>query len=143
MEVTVNLLRTIVFAIAALVATSAYAQRQPEPIVNYENLPVTTTSGKPPSAQQVKQAIINGATARKWTVTHTADGQKIHVKLFVNNKHTVVAEIENTDTSYSIRYLNSIDMKYSVLNGVPVIHPFYNRWVREMMDSIRIEFQKL
>ncbi len=138
-----SIVKLLLMLAALAIATSAHAQRPPVPIINHENVPVTTTSGKPPSAQQVKQAIINGATARKWTVTHTADGQKLHVKLFVNNKHTVVSEIENTDTSYSIRYLNSIDMKYAVVDNVPVIHPYYNRWVSELMNSIRLEFQKL
>jgi hypothetical protein len=125
------------------IATGAHAQRPPVPIVNHENVPVTTSSGKQPTAEQVKQAIINGAVAKKWTVTHTADGQKLHVKLFVNNKHTVVSEIENTDKSYSIRYVSSIDMKFAVVDNVPVIHPYYNRWVTELMNSIRVEFQKL
>jgi hypothetical protein len=29
-------------------------------------------------------------------------------------------------------------MKYGVQDGVPVIHPFYNSWVTELMESIRV-----
>lgn len=138
-----NLIRIIVAAATILLAGHAHAQRQPVPIVNYENVAITTQSAKTPAAEEVGKAIITGAQNRKWTVSHVAGQPKLQAKLLVRNKHTVVVEIEFSETAYSIRYVSSIDMKYGVKDGVPVIHPFYNRWVTDLMDGIKTELTRL
>jgi hypothetical protein len=56
--------------------------------------------------------------------------------------HTVIVDIVPGPDSYSVRYADSINMKYGVENGSPVIHPFYNKWVDELIDSIRVELKK-
>jgi hypothetical protein len=136
-------IRAFLLFASLIVAAGAEAQRLPVPIVNHENLLVAVSSKTAPTTDTVTQAIVNGAQARKWTISRIPDSSKIHAKLFVNKKHTVVVEIENTATTYSVRYVSSIDMKYGVENGVPVIHPFYNRWVNELIESIRTELVKL
>ena len=138
-----NTIRILALVAAMFLAASAHAQRQPVPIVNHENVAVTTSSATEPTAEAVTRAIISGAQTKKWTVTHVAGSPKIQAKLFVRNKHTVVVEIENTANTYSIRYVSSIDMKYGTQDGVPVIHPYYNRWVSELMDGIRSELTRL
>lgn len=136
-------LRLALFLCIVSFGIGAHAQRQPVPIVNHENLAVAVSSTKTPAAEDVQKAIVNAAQLRKWTVTRVPEGSKIHAKLFVNNKHTVVVEIENSATAYSIRYVSSIDMKYGVEDGVPVIHPFYNRWVNQLIEGIRTELTRL
>lgn len=138
-----NYLRLVSFLGIVLLSAGAHAQRQPVPIVNHENLAVAVSSSKPPTAEAVQKVIVGAAQARKWTVTRVPEGSKIHAKLFVRNKHTVVVEIENTESAFSVRYVSSIDMKYGVVDGVPVIHPFYNRWVNELIESIRTELARL
>jgi hypothetical protein len=54
-----------------------------------------------------------------------------------------MVNIEPTTTEYSVRYANSINMKYEAINGQPVIHPHYNKFVNELIQSIRIELLKL
>jgi len=155
----VNLLRTIVFTTAALISTGIHAQRQPVPIVNHENMAVVTRSGNAVTAEQVKKAIMDGAVAgkRRWDIAHTAAG-KVQATYRVRT-HTIVTEIENTATTYSIRYVSSINMKYEVAQpsqqfsttspaisykeGTPLIHPFYNTWVQELIEAIRGEMLKL
>lgn len=136
-------IRIAVTAAAVLLAGTAEAQRQPVPIVNHENVVVATQSRKTPGIDEVEKAIIAGAQNRKWTVSHVAGQRKLQAKLFVRNKHTVVVEIDYSETAYSVRYLSSIDMKYGVQDGVPVIHPFYNRWVTDLMAGIQLEVAKL
>jgi len=136
-------IRITVAAVAILLASTAQAQRQPVPIVNHENVAIATQSRKAPSLEEVEKAIITGAQNRKWAVSHVAGQPKLQAKLFVRNKHTVVVEIAYSETAYSVRYLSSIDMKYGVQDGVPVIHPFYNRWVTDMMEGVRVELAKL
>ena len=138
-----NFVRIVLLLAAVFLAGVAHAQRQPVPIVNHENVAITTSSATTPAPDAITKAIINAAQARKWTVMHVAGSPKLQAKLFVRNKHTVVVEIENTATTYSIRYVSSIDMKYGVEDGVPVIHPFYNRWVSDLMEGIRSELIKL
>ena len=138
-----NFIRVLALLGAVLLAANAHAQRQPVPIVNHENVAVTTSSATAPTPEAVTKAIISAAQAKKWTITHVAGSPKIQAKLFVRNKHTVVVEIESSANAYSLRYVSSIDMKYGIQDGVPVIHPFYNRWVSELMDGIRSELTKL
>lgn len=33
-------------------------------------------------------------------------------------------------------------MKYGLKDGKRVIHPFYNNWVKELLDGLRIKFDK-
>ncbi|WP_431098143.1 hypothetical protein [Polaromonas aquatica] len=125
----------------AFVAGPASA-RWPMPIVNYPDIPVVTSSGAVPSAARVKQAIQAGATAKNWTVAQQADG-KLQATLKVRGKHTVIVQIAYTPEKYSLIYQDSIDMDYGQRNGEPVIHPFYNKWVADLKESIRGELVKI
>jgi hypothetical protein len=138
-----NILRLIVATVAILLAGQALAQRQPVPIVNHENVAITTQSAKPLTLEEVGKAIVTGARNHKWTVSPVAGQPKLQAKLDVRDKHTVVVEIDYSETAYSIRYLSSINMKYRVQDDVPVIHPFYNRWVSDLMKGIDSELAKL
>lgn len=143
LEKPLKALKAAVFLTVMLCAGGVYAQRLPVPIVNHENVVIATSAASAPTAEAVRAAIVNAAKSKKWTVSYAAGGEKIHAKLFVRNKHTVVVEIENTPSSYSVRYVSSIDMKYEVLDGVPVIHPFYNRWVDDLMRAINGELLRI
>jgi len=65
-----------------------------------------------------------------------------YATLVVRNKHTVVADVTYTPEKYSVVYKSSINMKYDIQNGVPVIHPFYNDWAKKLVDAIRVECAK-
>jgi hypothetical protein len=138
-------LNRILVVIAALLAASAvHAQRSPVPIVDRPNVPVVTGSGKPISHEALNRAIMNGggAGARKWDVVPAAGGKSLRATYKVRS-HTVVVDIVPGSDSYSVKYAESINMKYGVDNGTPVIHPFYNTWVDELIESIRVELRKL
>ena len=55
----------------------------------------------------------------------------------------MVVEIPYSTTQYSLIYKSSINMNYEVLEGVPVIHPNYNKWVQTFSTAIRLELMKL
>ncbi len=125
-----------VLLIAAVTAFSASA-RTPVPIANQANVPIV--SAQPLSSAQVKAAITAAATSKRWTVSQTGP-DKLTAQLFVNGKHTVYVDITYAPTSYSVAYKDSINMNYRVNHeGVPVIHPFYNNWVRELMTAVTAE----
>jgi len=48
-----------------------------------------------------------------------------------------------TAMQYSVKYVSSVNMKYEVQSGTRVIHPFYNKYVEELIQSIRAELLKL
>lgn len=128
--------------IALLLALTAPAQAAaPVPIVNYSDVVITTGSGKPPTAEQVKQAFIAGGNARRWTFSEPGSNQLIGSLSW--GSHTLLVTIAYTPQSYSITYRDSINLKYGMEDGKPVIHPRYNTYVQELMTRFRIELSRL
>jgi hypothetical protein len=124
--------------LASLLFTgAAYAQRATVPIIDHPNIPVATSKGGPVQAERVKQAITDAARAKNWTVAYEPSG-RILATLVVRNKHTVTVEIEYSGEKYSIKYRDSVNMKHE---GA-MIHPFYNKWVGDLKDTIRVELLK-
>jgi len=136
-----KLIKLAVLVFAAIVSLNAIA-RTPVPIINHENLSVATTSGKTLQVDQVKQAIQAAAGAKGWSVAFQADSRLL-ATLNVRNKHTIVVEIAYATDKYSLQYKDSTNMHFGDLNGSKVIHPYYNKWVQELKDAIRIELLKL
>ena len=149
-------LKATLFILVTIFSLNAEA-RTPVPIINYENIAIATNSGKSIQVDQVKQAISMAATSKGWTVAYSPDGSLL-ATLVVRNKHTVVVKIAYDVNKYSINYNDSNNMKYGIINvqqtmassntdqshnGQGEIHPFYNKWVLELKDAIRIELLKL
>jgi hypothetical protein len=125
-----------------LTLLSAFAMaRTSVPIVNFDDVAVSTGSNAKLSAAQVGESIKTAAQAKTWTVSPAGDN-KMTATLQVRGKHTVVIEIPYSATSYSLLYKDSSNMKHEVEGGTPVIHPFYNKWVATLKDGIQMELQK-
>lgn len=136
-------LSTIALLLAIVVFVPVVHARSTVPVMERENVSVVTGSGKPVNNEALKRAIINGgaAGARKWDVVPAPDGRSMRGTYKVRN-HTVVVDIVPAPATYSVKYADSTNMKYAVENGSPTIHPFYNKWVDELIDSIRVELKK-
>lgn len=138
-----RILHLTLAALLSLGALQAQAQRLPVPIVNHENVVVAAASGKQLTAADVRKAILVAAeaTGRKWSVAEAGPGRLIatyHVRT-----HTVSAEIQYTDSRFSVVYSSSTNMKYAPgPDGKGVIHPFYNQWVQEFVQAIRSELAR-
>lgn len=113
----------------------------PVPLVNYTDVVVTTGSGKAPTLDQVKQTIIAAGNARRWTFADQGNNQLIGSLSW--GAHTMLVTIAYTPQNYSITYRDSINLKYGMEDGKPVIHPRYNTYVQELMTRFRIGFAKL
>lgn len=131
-----------VLLISVVMASTAYA-RAPVPIESHENISIADSVGKAVSAQQVRQAIIAGGTRKAWTFTDSGEGQLTGTLFVNNNKHMVVVTVDYSPKSYSIRYKDSTNMKYSMKYGIAVIHPFYNRWVESLIAEVNAELARL
>lgn len=137
-----KIVRILLALLVSLTALQAAAQRMPVPIINYENVPVTSPSGEPLTAAQVKQAIRSGAAAKKWALEEQGPGRML-ATLKVNGKHTVMTQINYAADQFSMVYSDSINMKYSPgADGKGEIHPFYNRWVQDLKEAIRTSLLK-
>lgn len=144
----------IVFAAPALA-------REPVAIIDHIDIPVVTSTGKPITADQVKNAITNAAISRNWQLNKSPNQDLLSATLHVRGKHTVVVSIPYSPEKFSLKYESSQNMKYmpartsntyvnSNVNIVsqdietgPRIHPFYNQWVQDLMQSIKLELNKL
>jgi len=123
------------FAIAA--ATLALAACQPMPIYNVADAPVTTTSGKSPSAAQVRSAIITAGTSLGWSVKDAGAG-KLEGTLHLRD-HTAVVDIPYSSSRYSITYKSSENLQAADGN----IHKNYNGWIQNLDRAIRTEISRL
>jgi len=136
-------MKHIVFLLAAALISCAALARDTVPVVDHDNVPVVTGSGKAVSTQAVGVAISNAAASGKrvWNVARTAP-DKVRATYNVR-QHTVMVDIDYSDKAYSIHYAGSDNMRYGEANGQKLIHPFYNNWVEELKRGIDTELHKL
>ena len=127
-------LRQLILAAAALAFALQAQARTPVPVVDFENIPFTGSSGQPASATQIKSAIEAAAQARGWQLAAAAPDRMV-ATLHVRGKHTVVSEITYRTGQYSVRYQDSVNMNFDA--GTRKIHPFYNKWTQDLVDTIR------
>jgi hypothetical protein len=131
-----------IFAFVFAVSGAVLA-RTPEAIVNVVDEPAVAASGKTLTAEEVKDAITKAAQTKNWVVTPTVDGKLVASLSWRNNKHTIMVEITCAPNRYSILYKDSINMDYGTWNDEPSIHPYYNRYVKELRDAIRVQMLHL
>jgi len=133
--------QTLLIAGALLAAQAALA-RGLVPVVERPSEPIVTGSGKTVNGEAFKNAVMNGGAAMKWEVVPAADGKSLRATYRVQNKHVVMVDIVPGPESFAVKYADSVNMHYTVQNGAPVIHPSYNKWVGQLVDSIRVELKK-
>jgi hypothetical protein len=105
-------MKPIALAFSLMLAfMSSSVMARTELLVEYPDLPVATGSGKAVTAEQVKQAIVEAATQRRWMLAYAPQGGLIEASLSWG-KHTISVNITYDASSYSIKYLNSVNMNY-------------------------------
>lgn len=137
---TIHKIIYLVLSLLLFIPSSASA-RATVPIENYENVAIASSTGTTVTAEQVKRAFQNAGLRLGWTFTEPSAGQMLGT-LLVRNKHTIMINIIYTGEHYSVSYSNSVNMKYSTKNDKPVIHPSYNKWVKGLLDGMRIELNR-
>jgi hypothetical protein len=140
-EIGMRFLRYFLAVVLSLVSLHAAAQRMPVPIIDLENVALAAGDGRAPSQAQVKQAIQAAAAAKQWELKEAGPASMI-ATLHVRGKHTVVVDVAYAAGTVSLKYRDSIDMKYGTRDGKRVIHPFYNRWVEDFKEGIRLAATK-
>jgi hypothetical protein len=108
-------------------------------IQNYENVSVTTGSGKLIPAEKMREVFVAAGARRSWAFKDAGPGKLIGT-LIVRGRHTVEVEVTYSPERYSVVYKNSSNMNYSEQGSL--IHPNYNKWVADLMNAVRSELSK-
>lgn len=137
--------RLVFLVLAALSLTAGTAQaRSNEPVIDHEGELIATGSGKQIDLQTFKKAVADAveANSRKWRLAQGTDGKTLQASM-AWKKHVITVNIVPGDTTYAVLYAGSENMRYESVNGVRQIHPYYNKYVGELITSIRYELSKL
>ena len=131
----------------------------PDPVamVQYDNVPIVTKSGKTLPLREVRKVIADSATDSGWKVAEGQIGAVVATYEY-KNKHVATVKIDYTLQSFSIVYESSKNLKYRISDqyesyepvqtgaakrypkGTPLIHGIYNKWVKDLKEKIQAGF---
>ncbi len=111
--------------------------------VGCRNMAVYNVSNSPIMAKvsndKVFTAIKKAGYSKGWIITKVKNGLaqgKINLR-----SHQAIIEIPYTSKSFSIKYKNSINLKYDSVKGT--IHKNYNGWIQNLENAINFELEAL
>jgi len=129
-------IRSILLALtatAALAAASA-TQARDAPMVTFENIAIAPADGRALTLDKVKAAIVRAASSREWAAS-VKDARTVRAT-YTRRGHSAIVDVAYSQSSYSIRYVDSTGLSYSDKDGKAVIHPTYNKVVTALRQHI-------
>ncbi|MEY4564925.1 MAG: hypothetical protein RLZZ618_4202 [Pseudomonadota bacterium] len=90
---------------------AAQAQRTGMPVVDFRDIPVSLSSSKTLTSEQVRQAFVAAAGAGRWEVATLANGN-LQLTTLKNGKHTLVVDVVLSADKYAVLYSRSEDLNY-------------------------------
>lgn len=131
-----GIVHKLLVLLAALLAASSVHAARTAPLVNYEDVLVASGNGKALTTEQVRKAVIAGASRGHWTASERP-GNTVRLT-YSRGGHSAVVDVAYSAKSYSIRYADSTNLNYSQEAGKAVIHPNYNKWINSLRQAIDI-----
>jgi len=132
-----NKLMIVSVALAGLLAgcftssTGPLATQEDGKVALVRTIPATAT----------RTAIVNGAQKRGWLVKKEVPGC-ITLELSIRaGKHIVTVNVPYDESSFSIKYVDSVNMDYNPATGE--IRQKYIQWVRNLKQEISLEAGKI
>ncbi len=128
----------VAFAVLLGFVTSLQAARDAI-LVDRENVPVPVGGSKSLTATDVKRAITGAAMHRGWRIISDAPGK---MRLQLDDKkgeYQLIVEATYDAKSYSLKYANSMGLRYREEGGGRFIHSSYGRWLGNLVQSINAE----
>ena len=104
------------------------------PLQEFDDLPITSGSGKPLSNEQIRAAIVRGGAAHNWVASAPA-GNVVRLT-YSRRDHSATVQVTYSAKTYSIKYADSTNLNYSQNGGKVVIHQNYNKWINSLRQSI-------
>lgn len=137
-------IQNIIFISSALVFTGAVHARDAVPMQQFENVKIITGSGKPVEPEAARKAILDAGDTgkRRWQVAQAPDGKNL-IATTSWQDHAITVQIEVSGDTFSVRYADSVNLKYGMMDGKPVIHRNYNRLVADLVNAISGQLLKL
>ena len=147
----------VILTTLAMLGCSSVNGPDPVAMVQYDNVPIVTKSGKNLSLREVRQVITDSAIEAGWKVVDSQTGPVVGTYEY-KNKHFATVKIDYTPQSFSIVYESSKNLKYRISDqyesyepvqigaakrypkGTPLIHGVYNNWVKTLKDKIQTNF---
>ena len=117
---------------AALLLTAPAHAREAEMLIT---APVAFAAPGADHLEQNRKRITAAAKSLGWVVDSDANNT-MALSYDKAGKHKVQLRLEYDAESYRIHYVDSVNMNYVQRDGVPYIHPNYNRWVRNLIKQI-------
>ena len=124
----------IVALILSLALVASAHARSAVPLIEPARVQLAA-AGANENADAVKNAIVAGGAERGWVLI-SSDPGKLRLKYNKQGKHEVVVDVTYDATGYQLKYVSSMNMKYENDADGPMIHPFYNKWINNLMFSI-------
>ena len=87
------------------------------------------------SSQKLGELIRRAATNQRWQVSKAKNGV-IKAK-FLKRSHILKVEILFSPKEIDINYGSSLNLKFKIKEGEPVIHKAANKWIKKLEDEIR------
>lgn len=119
--------------LAALAVAAALAGCTSAPIMNVQEAPVATASGKTLSPQEVRAAILRAGASLGWQMRD--DGPNKLVGTLNLRSHQAVVDIPYDSKSYSIKYRSSVNLE----ERGGQIHKNYNGWIQNLTRAINAQ----
>jgi len=120
-------MKAIKYTISLLFIVLLVGCSRVQPVLNFENTPVTYNL----QSEDVKAAIVTAAVNRGWVITSNEPGE-LTAKVSARD-HSADIRIPYSEKYYSIIYVSSVNLKAA--NGN--IHRNYNRWVNNLNADIQ------
>jgi hypothetical protein len=117
----------LLLLLPALLLTMALRQA---PLVNPPPIAVPAKASPADVAKAIKGALIN----RHWVVSSEKPG--VILAALNVREHTANIEIDFDRTDVRIKYVSSVNLKYEMEKGSPVIHKNYIGWVQFLASDI-------
>ncbi len=121
----------LILACALLVAVVGC--RGAGPITNVKDAPVSSSTGKELTLEQVGKAIMDAGIGLKWIMAVDKPG---HIIATQNARsHTAIVDITYTTKTYNLTYKDSVNLNYNAEKQT--IHEAYSGWIKNLDNAIK------
>jgi len=124
----------VVFCIACSITTVQ--------LRNIDNAVISGFSSRPQTLADVHDALIRAASIKGWIIEDIEPGHAIG-RIVVRGKHHVTIDITYSSETISMTYVDSRNMDYKVRDDGKYIHLNYNKWIYELLRTLRRELAQL
>jgi hypothetical protein len=107
-----------------------------------DNAVISGFGSKPQTLNDVRDALIRAAAIKGWGIEDLELGQAIG-RIVVRGKHHVTVNITYSNEKISMIYADSVNMGYQVRDDGKYIHLNYNKWIYELLRTMRKELAQL